>query len=84
MLNPGKLSSLSMVPPVWPRPLPLILATFTPTEETRGASAMLVLSPTPPVECLSAFIPFIADRSSVSPLSLIASVRARVSSSSRP
>ena len=55
--NPVKLSSLSIVPPVCPRPLPLILATGIPRAATMGVSARDVLSPTPPVECLSTFTP---------------------------
>ena len=51
--NPAKLSSLSMVPPVCPSPLPLILATEMPHAATIGVSASDVLSPTPPVLCLS-------------------------------
>ena len=47
------LSSLSMVPPVCPRPRPAIIGTFTPKEATRGARIKLILSPTPPVLCLS-------------------------------
>ena len=43
-------------------------------------SAIEVLSPTPPVECLSTLIPSIADRSNISPLCAIAIVKAAVSS----
>ncbi len=79
VVKPGKLSSLSMVPPVCPSPLPLILATVTPQAATMGARASEVLSPTPPVLCLSTFIPRMPDRSSMSPLCAIAMVSARVS-----
>ena len=82
--KPGKLSSLSMVPPVCPRPRPDILAIFTPAAATIGQSTRLVLSPTPPVECLSAFTPRIELRSSVSPECIMAIVMARVSLSSMP
>jgi hypothetical protein len=82
--NPEKLSSLSIVPPVCPRPLPLIFATGIPQEATSGTSASDVLSPTPPVECLSTLIPWIAERSSRSPLSAMASVRFKVSCSFIP
>ena len=51
--KPGIASSLSSVPPVWPRPRPLIFANGTPHAATSGASASVTLSPTPPVECLS-------------------------------
>ena len=54
---PGTLSILSMVPPVWPRPRPLILAILTPQAAAMGAITKVVLSPTPPVECLSTLIP---------------------------
>src|SRR5262249_29227383 len=47
------LSSLSSVPPVWPRPRPEIIGTAPPQAATSGASMRLTLSPTPPVECLS-------------------------------
>ena len=82
--KPLKLSSLSMVPPVWPRPRPDILAIFTPQAATIGQRMRLVLSPTPPVECLSALTPRIGLRSRVSPEFIIASVRSRVSRSSMP
>ena len=82
--KPGKLSSLSIVPPVCPRPRPDILAIFTPQEATIGQSTRLVLSPTPPVECLSALTPRIGERSSVSPERIMLIVRSRISSSSMP
>lgn len=66
---------LSKVPPVCPSPLPDILATGTPQAAIKGAKAIVVLSPTPPVECLSTFTPFIADKSITSPEFIIASVR---------
>ena len=37
-----------------------------------GIKAREVLSPTPPVECLSTFIPLISDKSNISPLFAIA------------
>ena len=80
VLNPGILSSLSIVPPVLPSPLPLIFATLPPHAATIGASTSVVLSPTPPVLCLSTLIPLTADRLSLSPLSAIAIVRRKVSS----
>ena len=49
-------SSLSSVPPVWPRPRPLIIGNGrAPPAATIGARMSEVLSPTPPVECLSTF-----------------------------
>src|SRR5581483_1980406 len=51
--NPGTDSSLSRVPPVCPRPRPLIFPNGTPQAATIGPTASDVLSPTPPVECLS-------------------------------
>ena len=50
-------SSLSSVPPVWPSPRPDIIGTTTPAAAASGATMRLVLSPTPPVECLSTFTP---------------------------
>src|ERR1700722_20422922 len=47
------LSSLSRVPPVWPRARPEIMGTNRPAAATIGATRKEVLSPTPPVECLS-------------------------------
>ena len=82
--NPEKLSSLSIVPPVCPSPLPLIFATVTPAAATIGVSASEVLSPTPPVECLSTFTPWMSLKSSMSPLFAIAIVSASVSSSFIP
>ena len=73
------LSSLSMVPPVWPSPRPDIFAIFTPQAAIIGQSTRLVLSPTPPVECLSALTPGTAERSIVSPDRIIARVMATVS-----
>src|ERR1700754_2284076 len=46
-------SSLSSVPPVWPRPRPAACGTAPPHAITTGTSGMVILSPTPPVECLS-------------------------------
>ena len=52
-LYPGMDSNLSIVPPVWPSPLPDIFAILPPTEATMGKTIRDVLSPTPPVLCLS-------------------------------
>ena len=75
ILNPGIDSNLSSVPPVCPRPLPLILAIFTPSAEASGPTTKLVLSPTPPVECLSHLMPSILDKSMLSPLFNISFVK---------
>ena len=78
--KPGIDSSLSRVPPVCPRPRPLIFPNGTPHAATIGPTAIEVLSPTPPVECLSTTLrPSAAPRSIVSPLRIIASVSACVS-----
>jgi hypothetical protein len=83
--NPGIDSSLSSVPPVWPRPRPDIFPNGTPQAATIGPTAIEVLSPTPPVECLSTTLRPSADpRSSVSPERTIASVSACVSVVVRP
>ena len=53
VLNPGMDSNLSMVPPVCARPLPASMGTTAPHARNAGARIKLILSPTPPVECLS-------------------------------
>src|SRR4051812_7730059 len=68
------LSSLSSVPPVWPRPRPEIIGTEPPQAATIGASSRLTLSPTPPVECLSRIRS--PSHASTSPERVIAPVRA--------
>ena len=75
MSKPGIASSLSRVPPVWPSPLPLILAKTSPTDASKGPRTKVTVSPTPPVECLSTFDPGTSDKSTVSPESIIAFVR---------
>ncbi len=82
--NPGMASSLSRVPPVCPRPRPTIIGTAAPQADTQGARAIEILSPTPPVECLSTVgrpIPF---QPRIRPEWSMASVRATVSSRSMP
>ena len=83
-LMPGIDSSLSSVPPVKPSPRPDILAIFTPHAATSGTRISEVVSPTPPVECLSALTPSMSERSRVSPDLAIASVSASVSRSVMP
>ena len=63
---PGIDSSLSIVPPVKPSPLPDIFATGRPSDATIGIRINVILSPTPPVECLSITIPN-SDKSNTSP-----------------
>ena len=61
-------SILSAVPPVNPSPLPDILKHSTPSAATIGSTISVILSPTPPVECLSTICPTFAlksDKSSV-------------------
>ena len=77
-------SSLSSVPPVKPNPRPDIFAIFTPQQATSGTRISDVVSPTPPVECLSALTPGTSERSSVSPDLAMASVSASVSRSVMP
>src|SRR5918998_1221473 len=76
-------SSLSSVPPVWPRPRPEIIGTKPPQAATAGASARLTASPTPPVECLSRTGPG-RSQESTAPERVMARVRATRSSGDRP
>ncbi len=82
--NPGIDSSLSKVPPVWPKPLPDIFAILPPHAATRGPRMRVVVSATPPVLCLSTLIPGMEERSTVSPEATIERVRSVVSCSSIP
>ena len=68
------------MPPVCPNPLPLILATGTEQAATIGPRTNEVLSPTPPVLCLSTLIPSILLKSITSPLYIISFVSITVSS----
>ena len=77
--QPGMASSLSSVPPVWPRPRPDSCGTAAPHAATSGARMSETLSPTPPVECLSTVGRPTPDRSSRSPEAIIAAVQARSS-----
>jgi hypothetical protein len=56
-LNPLIASSLSRVPPVGPSPRPDIIGILTPWQASSGARISDVLSPYPPVECLSTRYP---------------------------
>ena len=73
-------SSLSSVPPVCPSARPVIMGTVTPHAAAIGATIMEVLSPTPPVLCLSIFCALIDERSRPLPESRISRVNASVSS----
>ncbi len=73
------------MPPVCPSPRPLIFPSGTPHAATIGPTEIDVLSPTPPVECLSTTLrPSAAPTSSVSPERIIASVSAKVSAPLSP
>ncbi len=74
-LKPGIASSLSSVPPVWPRPRPLIMGTMRPPAAATGARTRDVLSPTPPVECLSTLRFGMSEKSRTSPERSMVSVR---------
>ena len=78
--RPGIAENLSTVPPVWPRPRPLNMAQGTPQAATMGPRIRVVLSPTPPVLCLSTLTPGTEERSIRAPESRMPRVRARVSS----
>ena len=78
-LKPGIDSSLSRVPPEKESPRPDILPTGTPRLATIGPTTSVVLSPTPPDECLSTMKGATSCRSSVSPENAMASVRCVVS-----
>ena len=54
VLKPGIVSSLSTVPPVCPRLRPANIGTAIPNAANIGPRMIETLSPTPPVECLSA------------------------------
>ncbi len=72
-------SILSSVPPVNPSPRPDILPTGKPQAATVGSTTRVVLSPTPPVECLSTAIGTTPVKSIFSPELAIARVRSLVS-----
>ena len=80
VLYPGIDSNLSAVPPVNPNPLPDIFATGIPTEDNIGIKIKVILSPTPPVLCLSTVFEDISLKSNISPEFAIAIVKFTVSS----
>ena len=82
--QPGIDSSLSSVPPVWPRPRPDSWGTATPHAATNGASGRVILSPTPPVECLSAVGRDSVEKSIRSPEAIIAAVQRAISRGTIP
>ena len=82
--KPGIDSSLSSVPPVWPRPRPDIIGTAAPHATASGARISDVLSPTPPVLCLSTGMPNWPSNSMRTPDRTIASVSCAVSSADMP
>src|ERR1035438_9567132 len=77
-------SSLSSVPTAWPRARPLIMGTASPHAAAIGATMRLVLSPTPPVECLSTAVLPERPTEKISPESRMAKVSAWVSSCESP
>jgi hypothetical protein len=82
--HPAIDSSLSSVPPVCPRPRPDSCGTATPSDAMSGTSGSVILSPTPPVECLSMAGRPSPEKLRRSPLAIIAAVRSRISSRSIP
>ncbi len=64
---------------MWPRPRPESCGTATSKTATRGASGRVILSPTPPVECLSAVGRDSDEKSIRSPLAIIAAVHVAIS-----
>ena len=82
--QPGIASSLSRVPPVCPSPRPDSCGTATPKDATSGASGSVILSPTPPVECLSVVGLVSAEKSIRSPVAIMAWVQREISSRSMP
>ena len=67
-----------------PRPLPLIFTTGIPSDAIIGTKINVILSPTPPVECLSKENFETPSISKTSPVSTIAFVRFDASSAVIP
>ena len=82
--KPCMASSLSSVPPVCPRPRPEIMGTTNPQHAASGARTSETLSPTPPVECLSATGPAASGQRRRSPESSMARASETVSRASMP
>ena len=72
------------MPPVCPSPRPESCGTATPNDATSGISGRVILSPTPPVECLSAVGLPSPEKSIRSPLAIIAMVMSRISRRDMP
>jgi hypothetical protein len=72
------------VPPVCPSPRPDSCGTAAPHAATAGASGNVILSPTPPVECLSVVGRPTPDQSSRTPVATIAAVHRATSARSIP
>jgi len=70
---------LSSVPPVWPRPRPLIIGTATPHARDHRREVQRHLVADAAVECLSTLGNFTDARSATTPEPIIASVSAAVS-----
>ena len=69
---------------MWPSPRPDSCGTATPQAATSGASGSVILSPTPPVECLSAVGRDSEEKSIRSPDAIIAAVHRAISARSIP
>ena len=72
---------------MWPRPRPLSCGTAAPQAATSGASGSVILSPTPPVECLSVVARPPTDSGGKDirmPEAIIASVQREISRRSMP
>ena len=69
---------------MWPSPRPDSCGTATPQAATTGASGSVILSPTPPVECLSAVGRPTSVKSMRSPDSIIAVVHRVISAGVMP
>jgi len=77
-------SNLSSVPPVCPSPRPAACGTAPPHAMTMGTRGIVILSPTPPVECLSTVGLPRPVKLIRSPEAIIASVMTRISSRAMP
>ena len=69
---------------MWPSPRPDSCGTATPQAATSGANGSVILSPTPPVECLSAVGRDSPEKSSRSPELIMACVHRLSSRAFRP
>ncbi|CFE56770.1 Uncharacterised protein [Mycobacterium tuberculosis] len=83
-VNPVMDSSLSRVPPVWPSPRPDAWGTAPPQAATTGTNGSVILSPTPPVECLSTVASGRSVKSSRAPEASMAAVHLAISPRSMP